>query len=243
MATTLYYKHLVMLRRYFFLLINLSISIGTLWAVEDTVTLAKLTTQCGRLFIEVKVLKVEPDSITIMHKDGGCRLKIEDLPLTFQKKLGMSLDDAAKAYRKERQSKQLAVQKKQLKAQEEQARRRQRAMIARIVEQQEQEFSQDAKIKVIEKHSDGYLCQVVYPMTVDITKQVTSTLGSTKTSVVGKKTIYPSKFEADLIYLVSEKRLKSGREYPLRILHVDPYCYSNKAGYTRHIEKYKVITQ
>lgn len=202
----------------------------------------KLTTQSGRQFLEVSVLEIEPDRITIMHKNGGCRLPIEDLPMPFQQQLGISFDDAARNYREERHVKQSIAQEAALKAQEEEARKRQRAMISRIVEQQEKELSQDAKVKVIEKHADGYLCKVVYPITVDVTKLVTSTLGAKKTIIVGKKTIYPSDFEAALIYLISEKSLGSGREYPLRILHDQAYSYIDKFGDACHIQQFKAIT-
>ena len=124
-----------------------------------------------------------------MHKNGGCRLPIEDLPMPFQQQLGISFDDAARNYREERQVKQSIAQEAALKAQEEEARKRQRAMISRIVEQQEQELSQVTKVKVAKKHADGYLCKVVSPITIDVTQQITTTLGGRKTIVVGKKTV------------------------------------------------------
>ncbi len=231
-----------MLQRHLIPLMFSSIFIGASSPAEDSEVYPKLTTQSGRHFLEVKVLKIEPDSITIMHKEGGCRLKTEDLSPSFQKKLGISFDDAARAYRERRLSKQSAVQKNALQAQQKEARKRQRAMISRIIEQQELELSQDAKVKVVEKHADGYLCKVVYPITIDVTKQVTTTLGARKIIVVGKKTIYPNDFEAELIYLLSEKPLSNGREYPLRILHDQPYSYTNKLGDSSHIQMFKVIT-
>ena len=188
-----------MLQRHLIPLIFSSIFIGASSPAGDSEIYPKLTTQSGRHFLEVKVLKIEPDSITIMHKEGGCRLKVEDISPSFQDKLGIRLDDAAIAYRKQRLSKQSVALTKALQAQEQEARKRQRAMISRIIEQQEREFSQDAKVKIVEKHADGYLCKVVYPVTVDVTKQVTTTLGARKTIVVGKKTIYPRDFQAELI--------------------------------------------
>ncbi|MFT5881736.1 MAG: hypothetical protein ACI9FG_000223 [Crocinitomicaceae bacterium] len=68
-------------------------------ASSSLVTGATLKTYSGQQFSNVKVLKVEPDNITIMHKDGGCRLKVEDLPATLQQELGISYNDSAIIYR------------------------------------------------------------------------------------------------------------------------------------------------
>jgi hypothetical protein len=76
-------------------------------------------------------------------------------------------------------------------------------MISRIIEQQERELSRVAKVNVVEKHDAGHLGKVVYPITVDVTQQITTKLGGHKTIVAGKKTIYPKEFEAELIYLIS----------------------------------------
>lgn len=219
-----------------------SVLIGSKIHAEDAKIYPQLKTHSGQQFSEVKVLKVEPDSITIMHKDGGCRLKVEDLPTTLQQELGITYNDSAIAYREKRNSKRSAAKKSAQRAYEAEARKRQRAMISRIVEQQEQELSQVAKVKVVEKHADGYLCKVAYPITIDVTQQITTTLGGKKTIVTGKKTIYPKEFEAELIYLISEKPLGRGREYVLRILHEAPYSYTPDSGFTAYIQRYKVIT-
>jgi hypothetical protein len=222
-------------------LIFSSVLIGSKIHAEDAKIYPLLKTQSGQQFSEVRVLKVEPDSITIMHKDGGCRLKVEDLPTTLQQELGISYNDSAITYRKKRDSERSVAQKSAQLAHNVAARKRQRAMISRIVEQQEQELSQVAKVKVVEKHADGYLCKVVYPITIDVTQQITTTLGAKKTIIVGKKTIYPKEFEAELIYLISQKKLGRGREYAVRILHEEPYSYTPESGYTAHIQRYKVI--
>ena len=175
------------------LLLYCSLLIGATARAEDSKIYPKLMTHSGKQFSDVKVLKVEPDSITIMHQNGGCRLKVEDLPTTLQKELGIAYNDSAIAYRKKHNDERSAALKTAQLAHEAEARKRQRAMISRIIEQQEQELSQKAKVKVVEKHADGYLCKVVYPITIDVTKQITTTLGAKKTIIVGKKTFFPKK--------------------------------------------------
>ncbi|PQJ27407.1 hypothetical protein [Rubritalea profundi] len=170
-------------------LIFSSLLIGAKIQAEGGKIYPLLKTHSGQQFSEVKVLQVEPDSITIMHKDGGCRLKVEDLPTALQQELGISYNDSAITYREKRNSERSVAQKSAQIAHDIAARKRQRAMISRIVEQQEQELSQVTKVKVVKKHADGYLCKVVSPITIDVTQQITTTLGGRKTIVVGKKTV------------------------------------------------------
>ncbi|MFC4995417.1 hypothetical protein [Rubritalea tangerina] len=202
-----------------------------------------LTTRAGKIFQSVKILKLEADGITIMHRDGGCRILVEDLPPNIQKQLGISDNEAAQTLRAQRSQTQKHLAEKQRQAHELAARKKQRAMIAKLVAQQEWEYSKEAKVTVLKKHEKGYICQAVHPVLVDVTKQVTTTLGGKKTIVVGKKRIFPDHKLSPKIFLLSEKRLSPGRAYELRILHEEPYVYSHPDGTTQHIEQYRSITE
>lgn len=211
----------------------------TLPLKADGYNYAELTTTDGLKYNSVRVLDVHPDSITIMHKNGGCRLKVEQLPLEIQTQLNISLNQEALRYRDARETKKTSAKKAQREAELEEARRRQSAFIAQIVAQQELELSREAKVTVKERHNNGYLCSVAYPVLTDITQSTRSTLGQQKTIVVGKKKSFiPA---PELIYLVSERKLAKGRSYEMRILHEEPYSYTQRNGFISHIEMYRVI--
>jgi hypothetical protein len=57
---------------------------------------------------ECKVTKWEPDGITISHRNGFTKIKIEDLPEDSKKLLGMSLKDAA-VYRSDIERRRIAA--------------------------------------------------------------------------------------------------------------------------------------
>jgi hypothetical protein len=44
------------------------------------------TTSDGKLYQDVKVVKVEDDAVTILYKDGGARVALAKLPAPLQKK-------------------------------------------------------------------------------------------------------------------------------------------------------------
>jgi hypothetical protein len=75
-------------------------------------TFDTLTTEKGDVYHAVTVMTIKPDSIFIMHRDGGRNIKVENLSADLQKKLGIELDDEAKEYR----AKANAAKKAQAKA-------------------------------------------------------------------------------------------------------------------------------
>jgi hypothetical protein len=59
----------------------------------------------GKVYHDVKVVKAEPDAVTILHRDGGALIRLLDLPADLQKRFNFDPDQAlaaAKALEEER---------------------------------------------------------------------------------------------------------------------------------------------
>lgn len=79
--------------------LTLLIALNCSLLAAENLKLDTLVTQRGKTYHAVEVKSVKPDSVFIMHRDGGCSIKVEDLSADLQKKLGIELDDEAKEYR------------------------------------------------------------------------------------------------------------------------------------------------
>ncbi|PQJ27920.1 hypothetical protein [Rubritalea profundi] len=206
-------------------------------------TFETLTTEKGDVYHAVTVMTVKPDSIFIMHRDGGRNIKVEDLSADLQKELGIELNDEAKEYRVKVNAARKRQAKADHKAYQEANEKKKAAKLAKETSDREQKLSVNARLKVIQVTDGGLLCKVGwgYESTNRNSKLVTDAFGRTKT-VYSKptKNMNYQMYQDEWILLRGDYKVIDGDIFNATIIEDGVYKYKSVTGSGKTIQAYRL---
>lgn len=202
---------------------------------------AELTTNSGVTYSNVKVLSVAPDGAVIMHSNGGCHIDVKDLPLKISQELKIQEGEAAEQYRAQRKATQQAHLTDDLKDEERAARKKQRALVAKIITDQEQQLSTPARVKILYKIKDGYLAQLSHGVLTQTTVITTNAFGTERELPGGKKWIYPELYDCCMVLVTSDATLLLGSIFKAKILLEGSKFHTLESGNHQQLHWYRII--